>query len=273
MVAVDPRIAILHLLRNATEAYGADMPLPSAGRLRLPAAATPPAPAVARNERPATPPPTRQEPRPATVVAAPPVAIEIDLPADLDALRDLALACRKCRLCEGRTKVVFGEGAPRARVMFVGEAPGAREDESGRPFVGPAGQLLTRMIENAMGMRREDVFIANVNKCRPPNNRDPQPDEVAACLPFLRAQIRAVRPEVIVTLGRVATHNLLGTELPMGQLRTRELRYENIPVVATWHPAYLLRQPDAKRDTWEDIKRVNRLLGNPEIPPRPDVRS
>ena len=152
--------------------------------------------------------------------------------------------------------------------MFVGEAPGAREDESGRPFVGPAGELLTRIIENAIGLPRAAVYIANVNKCRPPNNRDPEPDEVATCLPYLRAQIRAIRPAVIVALGRVAAHNLLSTTLSMTQLRGRELDYEGIPVVATWHPAYLLRQPSAKRETWDDIKRVNRLLGRPDVPSR-----
>jgi len=162
--------------------------------------------------------------------------------------------------------VVFGEGDPNARVMFVGEAPGQREDETGRPFVGRAGQLLDKIIQNAMGMRRQDVYIGNINKCRPPGNRDPEPNEVAACLPFIRDQVRLVGPEVIVTLGRVAAWNLLGTRDAMKNLRGRKLLYEGTPVVATWHPAYLLRNPAAKVGCWEDIKRVNRLLGNPEVP-------
>lgn len=190
----------------------------------------------------------------------------IEREAALAALqRDLA-DCRRCKLCQGRKQVVFGEGNPRARVMFVGEAPGAVEDQTGRPFVGPAGQLLDRIIEGAMGLRRQDVFIGNINKCRPPNNREPEADEVAACLPYLRQQVELVQPEAIVALGRVAAHNLLGTTLPMRALRGRELQYEGIPVVVTWHPAYLLRDPSHKRETWEDIKRLNRLLGLPEVP-------
>ena len=150
--------------------------------------------------------------------------------------------------------------------MFIGEAPGYHEDQQGRPFVGKAGHLLDRIIENAMGMRRDEVYIANVNKCRPPQNRDPEPDEVTACLPHLRDQIRAIQPEVIVTLGRVAAQNLLSTTQSMGRLRGQELKYGDTPVVATWHPAYLLRQQSAKAETWQDIKRVNRLLGRPEVP-------
>ncbi|GAB4157944.1 MAG: hypothetical protein Fur0037_25680 [Planctomycetota bacterium] len=188
--------------------------------------------------------------------------------AALEALREEVAACRRCRLCETRKTVVFGEGNPAAEIFFVGEAPGAAEDLSGRPFVGPAGQLLGRIIENAVGSTREEVFIGNVNKCRPPNNRDPEPDEVAACLPFLRRQVQAIRPRAIVALGRVAAHNLLGTSLPMRVLRGRDLDYEGIPVVVTWHPAYLLRDPSHKAETWEDIKRLNRLLGRPEVPPR-----
>lgn len=162
---------------------------------------------------------------------------------------------------------MFGEGNQRARVMFVGEAPGAVEDQTGRPFVGPSGQLLDRIITGAMGLRREDVYIANINKCRPPDNRNPGPDEVAACLPFLQRQIELVQPEVIVCLGRIATQNLLGRTESTTALRGRELRYMNVPVVVTWHPAYLLRDPSHKRETWDDIKRVNRLLGRPEVPP------
>lgn len=197
------------------------------------------------------------------------IAAPNDDPAlQLAALRQHIGACTRCKLSHGRTQVVFGDGSARARVMFIGEAPGFHEDRQGLPFVGAAGQLLDRIIENAMGLRRADTYIANVNKCRPPENREPEPDEVAACLPFLRQQVRIIRPAVIVCLGRVASSNLLGTSLPMKILRGRELTYEGIPVVVTWHPAYLLRNPGAKHETWDDIKRVNRLLGRPECPAR-----
>lgn len=161
---------------------------------------------------------------------------------------------------------MFGEGSTTAEVMFIGEAPGQTEDQTGRPFVGPAGQLLDRIIQGAMGLQRSDVYIANINKCRPPGNRDPEPDEVAACLPFLLQQVRILRPKAIVALGRIAAHNLLATQTPMRALRGRDLQFDGIPVVVTWHPAFLLRDPSHKRETWDDIKRVNRLLGRPEIP-------
>lgn len=177
------------------------------------------------------------------------------------------MQCRRCKLCEGRQHVVFGEGNPSTRVLFIGEAPGATEDKTGRPFVGEAGQLLDRILKGAMGLERSDVYIANVNKCRPPNNRAPEPDEVAACLPYLKQQVALLRPEVIVCLGRVAAQNLLGRTESATKLRTMDLDYEGIPVIATWHPAYLLREPSRKRETWEDIKKVNRLLGLPEVPP------
>ncbi len=200
--------------------------------------------------------------------AAAPVAPAAADPAlSLAALREHIGVCTRCKLSHGRKQVVFGDGSPRARVMFIGEAPGFHEDQQGLPFVGAAGQLLDKIIENAMGLKRADTYIANVNKCRPPENREPEPDEVAACLPFLRQQVQIIRPAVIVCLGRVASSNLLGTSLPMRALRGRALTYEGIPVVVTWHPAYLLRTPSAKRETWDDIKRVNRLLGLPERPP------
>jgi len=190
-----------------------------------------------------------------------------DAEAGLAALRTEVLTCTRCRLCERRKNAVFGEGSPRARVLFIGEAPGAQEDLTGRPFVGKAGQLLDRIISNAMGLDRSDVFIANVNKCRPPDNRTPQPDEVAACLPYLRRQVEHIAPEVIVCLGRVAAQNLLGRTESATRLRTMQLDYHGTPVVVTWHPAYLLRDPRHKGETWDDIKRVNRMLGLPEVPP------
>jgi uracil-DNA glycosylase len=151
-------------------------------------------------------------------------------------------------------------------VMFIGEAPGAREDASGRPFVGDAGQLLDRILQAAMGLERSEAFIANVNKCRPPGNRAPEPDEVAACLPYLKQQVELVQPKVLVCLGRTAAQNLLGSSDSIAKMRQQQHEYLGIPVVVTWHPAYLLREPSHKRETWEDIKRVNRLLGRPEVP-------
>ncbi|MBX3461752.1 MAG: uracil-DNA glycosylase [Planctomycetes bacterium] len=184
----------------------------------------------------------------------------------LAALRAEVLPCTRCKLHRERNQVVFGEGSPNAEVLFIGEAPGAVEDQTGRPFVGPAGQLLDRILVGAMGLQRSDVYIANINKCRPPGNRAPEADEVAACLPYLRRQVDLLRPRAIVCLGRTAAQNLLGTTEPMRNLRGRDLAYAGIPVVVTWHPAYLLRDPSHKRETWEDIKRVNRLLGRPEVP-------
>ena len=162
--------------------------------------------------------------------------------------------------------MVFGEGDPAARVMFIGEAPGTMEDQTGRPFVGPSGELLDRILNNAMGLQREEVFIANINKCHPPSNRNPEADEVAACLPFLRRQVEIVQPEVIVCLGRIAAQNLLGSTDSLTRMRQQQHEYCGIPVVVTWHPAYLLREPSHKRQAWDDIKRVNRLLGLPEDP-------
>ena len=209
-------------------------------------------------------PPARPAVRP---IPAASQAAATELPDDpLLRLRTEALSCRKCGLCESRKSVVFGEGNRNPDVLFVGEAPGAVEDQTGRPFVGPAGQLLDKILDGAMGMKRSDVYIANINKCRPPGNRDPQPEEVAACLPFLKLQVALLRPKVIVALGRIAAHNLLGTEEPMRELRGRNLNYEGIPVVVTWHPAFLLRDPSRKPETWQDIKRVNRMLGRPEDP-------
>lgn len=265
-------------LRHLSEAYGGDLPVRAPGQLRLapafkePAVARPDefvaevgtvdAVAAPARDANASPPQPAADDTPAPVAAVP-------AEAALAALRAHIGDCTRCKLCRTRKNVVFGEGDPRARVLFIGEAPGFHEDQQARPFVGAAGQLLDRIIENGMGLRREQVFIANVNKCRPPDNREPEPDEVAACLPFLREQVRIIRPEVIVCLGRVATSNLLGTTLPMRAMRGRDLTYEGTRVVVTWHPAYLLRTPAAKAETWEDIKRVNRLLGQPERPARP----
>lgn len=163
--------------------------------------------------------------------------------------------CTRCGLCSGRTQVVNTHGNHKARLMFVGEAPGADEDVQGKPFVGRAGQLLTKMIE-AMGMKRDDVIIGNVNRCRPPGNRQPTLEEAAICRPFLFREIATVRPEVIVVMGNTALRNLLEIKAGISSVRGRFHDYHGIPVMPTFHPAYLLRDPSKKRETWEDLKKV-----------------
>jgi uracil-DNA glycosylase family 4 len=175
--------------------------------------------------------------------------------ADLEGLAKSLRNCARCRLSEKRKTIVFGEGAPNARVMFIGEGPGAEEDRTGRPFVGQAGQLLGRMIV-AMGFQRGQTYIANVVKCRPPGNRDPKDDEIAACSEFLDRQVELIRPDVIVALGRFAANRLTGTDKPLGALRGRWSHYKGVPLLATYHPAYLLRTPKDKRKVWSDLKLV-----------------
>jgi DNA polymerase len=173
---------------------------------------------------------------------------------------ELGADCSRCKLhALGRTQVVFGVGNPNADLMFVGEAPGADEDIQGEPFVGRAGQLLTKIIE-AIDLKREDVYIANVIKCRPPGNRNPEPDEVEQCEPFLFRQIDTVKPKVIVALGKFAAQCLLRTNDPITRIRGREFTYRDAILIPTYHPAYLLRTPSAKRDVWEDMKRVRAIL-------------
>ena len=181
--------------------------------------------------------------------------------ASLDALRaHIGPQCTRCKLCTlGRKQVVFGVGNPQADLMFVGEAPGSDEDAQGEPFVGRAGQLLTKIIE-AIELRREDVYIANVIKCRPPGNRNPEPDEVLACEPFLFQQIDLVQPKVIVALGKFAAQSLLRSDQPITRLRGQIHPFRQAQLVPTFHPAYLLRSPDKKRETWEDMKLVRSLL-------------
>ena len=179
----------------------------------------------------------------------------------LDALRiDIGPDCSRCKLHTiGRTQVVFGVGNPNADLMFVGEAPGADEDIKGEPFVGRAGQLLTKIIE-AIDLRREDVYIANVIKCRPPGNRNPEPDEVEQCEPFLFRQVDIIKPKVIVALGKFAAQCLVRTDAPITRIRGREFTYRDAVLIPTYHPAYLLRNPSAKRDVWEDMKKVRAIL-------------
>jgi DNA polymerase len=173
----------------------------------------------------------------------------------LQAVREEIGDCKRCRLSEGRRNIVFGEGNANASLMFVGEGPGREEDIQGRPFVGDAGQVLTNLIKK-MGMNRDDVYIANIVKCRPPNNRDPEEDEKATCYPFLEKQIAIIKPKVIMALGRVAAHTLTGLEIPITKLRGNFLMYNNIPVMPTFHPAYLIRNPKDKWLTWEDAQKV-----------------
>jgi uracil-DNA glycosylase family 4 len=182
-------------------------------------------------------------------------------PESLSLIRAEIGDCTRCKLHTlGRQQIVFGVGNPQAELMFVGEAPGADEDEQGEPFVGRAGQLLTKIIE-AIGLTRADVYIANVIKCRPPNNRAPEPDEVATCEPFLFQQIDTIRPKVIVALGTHAAHALLKVDTTISKLRGQVIDYRGgIKLVPTFHPAYLLRSPDRKRDVWEDMKKVRALL-------------
>ena len=161
--------------------------------------------------------------------------------------------CQRCRLARERSNIVFGSGNPRARLVFVGEGPGFEEDRQGQPFVGPAGQLLTRIIE-AIKLDREEIYICNVIKCRPPGNRNPEPDEIRTCFPFLERQIATIQPDFICALGAVAAQTLLGTDLPISRLKGRFHDYRGIRVLPTYHPAYLLRNPDKKRDVWEDMK-------------------
>jgi uracil-DNA glycosylase len=179
----------------------------------------------------------------------------------LEAVRvDIGPDCSRCKLHTlGRKQVVFGVGNPNADLMFVGEGPGADEDIQGEPFVGRAGQLLTKIIE-AIGLKREDVYIANVIKCRPPQNRNPEPDEVEQCEPFLFRQVDIIKPKVIVALGKFAAQCLVRTDAPITRIRGREFTYRDAVLIPTYHPAYLLRNPSAKRDVWEDMKKVRAIL-------------
>ena len=171
--------------------------------------------------------------------------------------------CRRCPLCEGRKNIVFGVGNPQARLVLVGEAPGREEDEKGEPFVGEAGRLLDRILR-AMGLGRDQVYICNVEKCRPPGNRDPRPEEIEACEPFLIRQLASIRPSVIVALGKFAAQTLLRDQTPITRLRGTWKDYHGIPLMPTYHPAYLLRNPSGKQEVWEDMKQVLKRLQQSE---------
>ncbi|HZP43454.1 MAG TPA: uracil-DNA glycosylase [Candidatus Binatia bacterium] len=253
---------VAHVLRSYVEHQR------ELGVLGYPPADRRPAP-VAASARPApraTPTPAPpEEPAPLPSAARPTsgdlFAGDLVRTRTLEELRREIGDCRRCKLAPHRTHLVFGVGNPRARLVFVGEAPGRDEDLQGEPFVGRAGQLLTEIIQKGMKLRRADVYIANVIKCRPPDNRNPEPDEVASCEPFLLRQLELIGPEVIVALGKFAAQALLQTKTPITQLRGRWYDYHGIRLMPTFHPAYLLRNPGDKRLVWEDIQKVMRALG------------
>ena len=224
-------------------------PRPEAEPVR--ARAVPPVPAASRTQ-----------PLPAGADAEPVPALAGTAEQQLAGIKDWIGDCRRCKLHGGRKTIVYGQGSPTAQLMFVGEGPGADEDEQGLAFVGRAGQLLTDIIEKGLRIPRPEVFIANVIKCRPPQNRNPEPDEILACQPFLQRQIEAIRPRVLIGLGKFAAQWLLKTAEPISRLRGRFGEYQGIPVMPTWHPAYLLRNPPAKREVWEDMKAVLKLLAD-----------
>jgi uracil-DNA glycosylase len=238
-VEAEPQGELLELVRSLTERLLVDgelgKPLSYLFR-KKPDAAAPPAPETMLSA----------ETSPGEAVA-------------LEAVRAELGDCRRCSLGSLRHRLVFGEGNPHAELVFVGEAPGADEDAQGRPFVGPAGQLLTRIIA-AMELKREEVYICNILKCRPPGNRNPLPEEIAACETFLIRQLEAIRPRVICALGSFAAHTLLKSEAPITVLRGRLHRYQGIPLMPTYHPAYLLRNPGAKKQVWEDVRTIMKVL-------------
>ncbi|MEN3338257.1 MAG: uracil-DNA glycosylase [Acidobacteriota bacterium] len=205
------------------------------------------------------------------VSVAVPVMLARSAAEALSAIRDDIGECTRCKLHTlGRRQIVFGTGSMTAEIMFVGEAPGADEDEQGVPFVGRAGQLLTKMI-GAMGLRREDVYIANVLKCRPPGNRNPEPDEIQTCEPFLFRQLASIQPKVVIALGAFAARTLLQTEDPISRLRGRVFDYRGAKLIPTFHPSYLLRSPGNKREAWDDLKTALALLGRPVPAPSSSV--
>ena len=224
-------------------------PEPAPDPVRAPRAVAEPVPVVRAPEVVASP--RRVQP-------APP----IEVPQDWDGLRAMVKDCTRCKLCSTRTQTVFGVGPAQATLMIVGEGPGADEDAQGEPFVGRAGKLLDEMLIAIGRSRRENTFIANVVKCRPPGNRDPETDEAEACRPYLEQQIRLVKPRLIVALGRIAAQRLLATDQPLAKLRGPMHHYgpERTPLFITYHPAYLLRSPREKAKSWEDLKKVWRFL-------------
>ena len=224
-----------------------------------------PAPVIVHKSNPEAPAPDSKIPAPGISFDPPSAdlfaADPLQQTRTLEDIASIIAACRKCKLCERRTKTVPGEGPATARLVVIGEGPGRTEDETGRPFVGRAGELLTKILE-AIKLQREQVYICNIVKCRPPENRLPQYDEIAACLPFLYRQIELVKPKVILAMGGTAAQSLLNTKQSLGALRNQIHRFRGIPVVITYHPAALLRNPNWKRPTWDDVRIAARLLDN-----------
>lgn len=251
---------------EALRAMGiSDLVLPEGLPDQVPPARTAPPPV----SRPDRQPPPRQAAAPVPVLAGPPGAGDVSL----DAIQTALAGCTRCRLSEGRKNIVFGVGNPRADLMFIGEGPGADEDRTGEPFVGAAGQMLTRII-GAMGLSREEVYIANVVKCRPPENRTPFVDEIEQCYPYLRKQIEAVNPKVIVTLGGPATQTIVGVTTGITRLRGTWCKYGSIPVMPTFHPSYIIREKneqslkERKKLVWDDMQKVMAKLGLPAPLPK-----
>jgi uracil-DNA glycosylase len=281
LTAPDQRRLILDSVRDYLEQLSEEglEGLPATSQVRIPApkAATP----AAKPGAPAVPAaaPGGESPRAAVSSSrSAPAPMELlsrypglEKTATLEDLSGFIGDCKRCKLAPLRTHLVFGVGNPQADLMFVGEAPGADEDARGEPFVGRAGQLLTDIIERGMGLRRADVYICNVIKCRPPDNRNPEPDEVAACEPFLMRQIDLVRPRAIVGLGTFAVQALLKVKTPISRLRGNWQEVRGVKLMPTFHPAYLLRSPGEKRVVWQDIQEVMKLLGL-EIPARGSPR-
>ena len=261
--------------KAARAAQAAAVARPAASTPASAARAVVPPAAPVRDSQPAQPPAPRAAPVAAPPPAKAPALFNLDstsrplppLPGvvdgerpTLDQIRGELGDCRRCKLCEGRKNIVFGSGSPRAELVFVGEGPGETEDLQGVPFVGKAGELLTKMIE-AMGFSRDTVYICNVVKCRPPDNRNPEPDEVASCEPFLRAQLLALQPKVIVALGKFAAQTLLRDTTPITRLRGQWREYQGVKLMPTFHPAYLLRNPAEKKAAWSDLQQVMKFFG------------
>jgi DNA polymerase len=272
-VSEDPRRELARLLRQRAEMGQGPVFLEELARreaLALAAAGPtapsqrPPAPAkVGRGNADAAPaavasPPVRPA-APAVREAVSPAPVPV-LDGDLDALRAEAAACTRCRLHSGRTQAVFADGNPNAQLMVVGEAPGANEDATGLPFVGQAGKLLDLMLASIGLSRRDSVYICNVIKCRPPGNRNPAPDEIATCSPFLRKQIELVKPEALLAVGSFSAQLLTATEKPIGRLRGEVYSYEGVPLVITYHPAALLRNPGWSRAAWDDLQLLRQVM-------------
>jgi uracil-DNA glycosylase len=253
------RDELLQLVRQAKEHAAWLERGNHAGVPRAPELAKPPAKpqpqARAPQAQPQAPGQAKPAPRPIANPTAQNASDRQTGKVGLQLLRDELGDCTRCKLAPKRTNIVWGVGNPDAPLVFVGEAPGADEDRTGEPFVGAAGQLLTKMIQ-AMGLERDDVYICNILKCRPPGNRNPEPDEIEACEPFLKKQLAAIRPRMIVALGKFAAQCLLRSDAPISRLRGTWKEYEGIPLMPTYHPAFLLRTPSAKREVWADLQQV-----------------